>query len=607
MGVLDTLERLFSGPKEVVPASFDPQRPNFRGYDEHRMLFRVVRKSKPDKPVLEHALVLRPTRYSRAPRVRLAVHATAGGYHVDMPSGDARGLVDYIIEGTTGLWPQGRRDGKPDGMAAVHALRALFDAFLQPEIDGVPRDEYQLEFVNPDEPVSKTDAVGDCAYIVIPSQTAVETTRSATSSQLWRYTIRLSAIARLKGKERQRLKSTEKKRSLFDRALDLIGDLQDFSFDRVFAQYQQLAQPLLRIRAGLADIRRFVEGWAQGIDTFAAYNVNLLESIVGELRGIVAVFGDEYGASPSDRFGSQAQALRGVEAVQRSLERMRNAALTTPGVMFSGVSDGGSVLGARTGIRGVASPMQAANATVRLSPADQRDGRPRIARAGVDLASSLATVGPDETLEDFVPPGFSDIDFLRLNPDLVWPFIDGRRTREGAAPGPGEARVAFVGEVVRVPLGFGATAAVARGESPPAAHAIGAGRETDDELTFGRDLLVDPETRSLVLDPTTGDLTTLAGAPNLVQRLRHMLAMPVGALHYAPDIGSYVAAEAKSRWASDMQTRLLALAVQRTVLQDPGIQSVRDVEVRVENGAAHVSFEAETIRGTPLGRLTLHT
>lgn len=606
--IVSGLHALIHGsPREVKPAAFDPQRPNHRGYDT-RPILRLVEAGTQNE-VLAVQLPHRPQTTLRSAEVRMAVHPTAGGYHVDRPRAGAEGLIHYVITGQSGVWPLGRKDGAPDGMAVIHAVKAVLDAFAAGSLNNRPASDFELVLIDPDAPVTEEDPTGDSAYVCVPERSLVDLQRVAQSAQTWRYTIRLACLGRAMAPMLVSV-SDEKEQSLFRRALGMVAALQAFDFDTVFARYQQAIGPVLQVRAALQDVRRFAEGWARGVRTFVGYNVALLGSTVDDLTALMNLvrgeeLADDRARTPEDRFGSDGSALRQAAEIRLRLARLREALVATPGVLTPDLTAGDRI-GIRAGVDGQASPMQAANGAGRLSVDDQRQGRARAAAGGTQLASRLVTVGWGQTLDDLVPPGFTDLDVLALNPDLEWPFVDGAQERAAgdSLPTAGEMRVAYCGDAIRVPAEAGQAPATARGTSPGAAAAL-VPQESEDERVFGRDLLVDPRTRSLQLDPATSDLRTVAGMPNLLARLRRSLLIPVGALPHARRFGSYLIAEAQGRWASDLQLRLNAIAVDRTIRQDPAIGAVRRVRLAASDGSLLVSFEADTVDGTGLGRLSL--
>jgi hypothetical protein len=250
--------------------------------------------------------------------------------------------------------------------------------------------------------------------------------------------------------------------------------------------------------------------------------------------------------------------------------------------------------------------MQGASALRRMSPADQQDRRPMAAQANARLGSRMVAVGPGQMLEDLVPSGFIDLDILRMNPDLTYPYVDGTRQRPDGEepPEPGAFRVAYQGDLLRIPDTGGGAAATARGADPGAARAMHPA-EDEDARVFGVDWYVNPETRAWEFDPATNDVRTIQGVPCLLQRLRHSLIIPLGTLRADPTVGSYLLAESQGRWGSDLQNRLNRIAVARTIRQDPAIAAVRRVRVALFNGRMDVSFEADTVAGTPLGRQAL--
>ncbi|MCA9542477.1 MAG: hypothetical protein KC620_26450, partial [Myxococcales bacterium] len=249
----------------VAPAA-DRDHPNHLGAN-HRMVFRLV-LGRTQAVIGEYTFAMAPSRISRTPSVRMAIHETAAGRTVDMPR-DAEGQVHYVISGTTGFWPSGAGPNAPDGMAELHALKAIFDAFINPTAIGFARDDLELHWINPDEPVTAFDHVGDAAYLVVPAGNGVEVHRQAGSAN-FNYTIRLIAIGRVRQPRVDRSRRAEARRlSLLQRVRAALGALQAYSFDTLFAQYQLLIAPYAQVITLVGDVRAFLEGWVSGVDTWA--------------------------------------------------------------------------------------------------------------------------------------------------------------------------------------------------------------------------------------------------------------------------------------------------------------------------------------------------
>ena len=581
-------------PKPVKPAAFDPKRPNWKGY-EHRPVLRIADRFS-QRVWLSYEVSAAIQAHGSQEGVRAAVKPTAGGYHVDWPEGDARTTRVFTITARTGEWPRGYVDGAPDGMAEMAALREIWNLYLSGTID---RSEWRLEFFLPDEPVDK-DGLGDALWEVVPQGLAPQ---RAAGIQDWRFTLRLEAVERLdhqgvKAFRRGRKKDKEKKKSLWDRLRDAEQFLADNSFDAWFFKYQLLLGPLVRIKQAEERLLSFVQGWNRGIHEFVGYPAALLGGMVGDYNALLAEFERDDIAEDAIRDQKRSD-WRALTERRRKVVRMRNAAAVNASTTAQPLGTTGDRQGARAGGgEALPSALQAANSTL-LSDQRARADRPGAGgRRNAEVSTRMVYVGPGQTLAALAPAGFTTLDILQLNPDLEWPFVDGSRRRPaGYAPGPGEGRVAYQGDAVRVPV---------RASSAPAAvnaEAMGATRANEDERLFGRDLLVDEETRSLVFDPATNDLQTVVGVDNLLQRLRHALVMPLGSLRSAPDVGSYLLAE-DNQWATDTGNRLDAIAVRRTVQNDPGIADVGGVVIRVEDGVRNVSFEATAIGATPVGRVT---
>lgn len=581
-------------PKKVKPAAFDPKRPNWKGYNHFPTLRIVDRKTGAVAWIYEIRSAIQA--YSSQEGARATIKPTAGGYHVDWPEGDASTTRVFTFTARTGEWPRGYANDMPDGMAEIAMMREAVDSYLR-ELD---RAEYRMELFNPDEPVDE-HGKGDALWEVVPQQFAPQ---RAAGVQDWRFTLRFEAVERLDmakaGLKRAKIDDKKKKDSFWDKLRAAEQFLADNSFDAWFFKYQLLLGPLVRIKQAEGRLLSFVQGWMRGAHEFLGYPAALLSSMVDDFEALVAEFENGPGGIGSDgwdQWGAWRSDWRALTHRKREVKRLRNSGAVNASTSAQALGTTGDRQGGRIGSgEALPSAMQAANAAA-LADARRRGGTPG-ARRSAENGTIVVNVGPGMTLDSMTPAGFTRLDLLQLNPDLEWPYVDGSRMRpEDYAPAPGDPRVAYLGDAVRVPVPSRV------GPAAVNAEALGVSRASEDERIFGRDLLVDEETRSLVLDPATNDLQTVVGVDNLIQRLRHRLVTPLGSLRSAPDVGSYLLAE-DNAWATDTGTRLDAIAVRRTVQADPGIADVGRVDVVVENGARLVSFEADAVTSTPVGRVT---
>ncbi len=584
----------------VRPRAFDPDAPNLSGYDL-RMIFRIVDRDT-FEVLRELAVLGHVESYNRQPGVRLAVHPTAGGFTVDLPETDARGLEYHTMRGSSGVWPDGRGAGKPDGMAWLRALELFFAEILQPIVAGRPREQVELEWFNPDAPISGDDPAGDSLFVVVPHQSTVPTTRNARQASTYGWTVSLCAYKRRQASARELQRRAEAELGFYAKLLRGVQALNRYSFDQMFSRYQQTIAPFTQGVAAVGDVRHFLEGYAQGVNTFVAYNVNLFNDAVQELAALTVNLDETLGVNQGDRFGPDGPVLRAFENMRRDLTRTWAAVAQREGVRAPSL-DGDDAIGptAGTAAQGLRPPTALANTRARLGLPDLDRGTGRQALGALSLGARQAAVTPGATLDRLRPSGFTDIDLIRLN-RLRWPYIDSSRTRpsDDPPPRPGDRWVAYLGETVLIPARHDA------GGATGAADAVGGQLGADrDERIFGVDIYVDPETRALAWDPDVGDVRTIGGVPNLLQALWSCCVVPLGALHYAPDLGSHLHRESQGKWATDLQVRLNAVAAKRTLEQDPRVRSVDRVTVVARSGVFDVDFELTTIDGVPRGRLAL--
>jgi hypothetical protein len=598
--------------------SFNPNKPN--DFGARRIALKMVSVIT-GEPVDVVELGLNPDSYQRTFELRTRIHPTAAGFMQDRLR-DARGLGHFVYSGTTGHWPKGRpvgtSDRRPDGMAELRSLQRLLDTVNGPEINGEPPNLYQLILVDPFAPVSSRDAAGNSTFIVVPERTGLDLHMSGDRATIIGYTLRLAALAPVEG-DKRKLDTKDRERSFLQQIQDAIFEVQRYSFDNMFSRYRRLIGPILRARAMIADIGQFLKNWSTGIDGLLNFHVSLMEGFRDALRSVrdglysLLPFIDPEGVEPSpgaavstDEREDPATADR-VQTVQllAAVERVLNGALANPGVLGPRLAEP-SAIGGQAGVPGLPSPTRINNNRRRLRPLDQTARRPWLANSPA-LASRMIPVGAGDTFERLVPPGFTDLDVVSLNPSLRYPFVDGNRERNGSDA----TDLAFVGDLIRVPATVGGPNATARGASPGASQAL-APDETEAERIFGCDLRVDDVTfsrltpdGSQVTDTAPGlirrggDLEIVRGDDNLTQRLRHALAIRRGALGYA-DIGLDFEG---THFSSPMQLQIAAASVRNTVQSDPGIREVTRVSGRAEDGLLVIVVEAESVTGSPVGPL----
>ena len=637
-----TAEALGKARQEV---SADPKNANHQGR-RYRMALRLV-DAESAGVVGVFEFLISPRQYNHTQQSRIAVHGTAGGFHHDRTV-NAAGVETFVLEGTTGLWPAGRpapppssniltdaigaaadfiggpvgvlfgtRETPPpretDGAAELVKLKRLLDIFLGVVPSPVPLERLRLEFINPDAPTSSRDEAGSLIFDVVPDGAFLNIMRSANESALYRYTLRLTATHRLSGVRPKPKEPARAQRSLLGMLQDALGFLNTYSFDRVFALYEVILSPLVALASAVEAVGSFIRDWRDGFDAFlslpGAIVNRLRDAFDGVIRAFVGIFGDDDNGvaglpvenpPPDARLNSALADARDIMVLRTRLLGLAEAALVLA-PRAAGLDAPGASGGNRTGSGGIATPLEGADRGRRwLRPSEQRDGRER--RRGLQ-GSRLVQVRLGQTMVDLLPPGVTLASLLRLNPNLEHPYVDGTRMR----PDGDTTRLAFAGDVIRVPVDTTATGVVvAQGGDPVAQASTRPGdgidpRVGEAERLFGRDFKA--ANRRLVLDPVTGDFMTVAGDACLAQRLEHRVRTPRGALYYDPGFGSTLASELLAGFATDMRMRLAQQSVREAVLQDPGVATVDRVEIGMASGTTKIVVEATTIDGTPLGRL----
>lgn len=566
--------------------AFDPKAPNLRGYGSARVVFQLVDRLT-GVPVVRHVVLAHVSTLRVQPETRASLHYTAGGAHLDLPSRDARGFERFSVRIESGVWPVGEGADKPDGMAAVWAIQRLFNDYLGATIGGRPRSDFDFEFINTDAPISADDPGGNAQFVIVPDRVGPEVTRDSRRPALWTLNLMFTGFERRDGRRVELLRRRAQQRNFFQRVLDAIGELNAYSFDQLFARYQGAIARFVQAVAAVRDVARFLEGWSRGIDTFIAYNIGLLQSLVDALGQISLTLSEEIGVNQFERFGPDGRVMRGFEQIKRTVTRLRNAVGANLENITSGLAGSGTI-GAQAGVSSQASPIQAEQSARHLNVADADADRP--------LASAQGTVGTSEmrvtagmTLANLVPSGFTQYDIIRLN-GLVYPFVDGIPRPAGDT-----SAVAYLGEKVLVPVPRGNVSVTAGGAAP------GAGGSAEDRI-FGVDWMI--KDGAFVFDYTAGDLRRVRGLDNLLQALTTRLVVPAGSLNYAPDLGSTLRSESLA-WATPEGTRLAMISAQNALASDPRVATVRRIEVEQSNGIMNVSFDLDTIDGSPRGRQAL--
>ena len=576
----------------ISPRAFDSIKPNFRSYAEsQRLIFQLVDKNT-GEPVIRHEVIGHVLQLQATPEVRASLSYTAGGAHLDMPQRSAQGFVRFVIRIDSGVWPQGRASGAPDGMAGVWALQGLINAYLDNEINGRPRADFDLEFINTDAPVSGQDPAGIAHFVIAPDRTAPSLSREARKASTWSLSFSFTGFERRDGRRAELLRKKARERSFFEKILDAIATLQQYSFDTMFQRYQSAISPFTRALAAVTDVRLFLEDWSRGIDTFLNFNLGLLSSLMGDIGAIGLTVSAELGVNQVDRFGADGSIMRSFEQMGRTLSRTQDAIAANFEGTSSPLAAGGDLVGATARSQTPQpSPLQEQQDARHLSLPDRDRQQPL---ASVQAAGRLGTVqlavGDGMTLSNFVPSGFTIFDVIRLN-GLEYPFVDGRTRPDGDT-----SRVRYLGELVTVPVPRGTASVTARGAAPGS-------NDDPDERIFGTDWAVID--REVVFDETTGDLRMVRGLPNLLQALRARLSIPVGFLNYAPDLGTLLHREVEGTWGTPQSLRLASIAAYNTLRSDPRVAQVTSLKVSASGGVVDVAFELDTIDGAPRGRQSL--
>lgn len=126
---------------------------------------------------------------------------------------------------------------------------------------------------------------------------------------------------------------------------------------------------------------------------------------------------------------------------------------------------------------------------------------------------------------------------------------------------------------------------------------------TVEDRIFGVDLKLNEE-KNLEWDLDRMDLVGVGGIENVAAALGRYMALPYGALRFAPGVGNF-AWNAKGRWYGNETSRLLAYSIYKTLKQDARVNRIFDVRAVYKNGVAHMSFSCDLINGTTIPRLVV--
>jgi hypothetical protein len=170
-------------------------------------------------------------------------------------------------------------------------------------------------------------------------------------------------------------------------------------------------------------------------------------------------------------------------------------------------------------------------------------------------------------------------------------------------PAPATFRQKVVGDWLGVPQPSAQTRLPIRTRLHDVSAITGQQRSVEERL-FGRDLLLDLETRALVWDAALGDARTIAELPNLKQALVHYINLPLAELEYAPGLGSYVQETIGLSATLPLQIELLA-SVERTIRQDRRVARMTNAQLVGSGGTVLIAFGAQAINGSTIERIAI--
>ena len=170
-------------------------------------------------------------------------------------------------------------------------------------------------------------------------------------------------------------------------------------------------------------------------------------------------------------------------------------------------------------------------------------------------------------------------------------------------PAPATFRQKVVGDWLGVPQPSAQARLPIRTRLHDVSAITGQQRSVEERL-FGRDLLLDLDTRALVWDAALGDARTIAELPNLRQALIHYINLPLAELEYAPGLGSYVQEALGLSATLPLQIELLS-SVERTIRQDRRIARMINAQLVGSGGTVLIAFGAQAINGSTIDRIAI--
>lgn len=574
--------------------------------------------------IREYRFVMMLQRLEATPEVRSQFTYTHGGYFLDMPFANAKGVTHFRLVGHT-HWTPVLVNGIPvDGDAALKDLAELIDEYFYPS-NGAPPADHELYWLNYHAPISAEDPFGEFEWLIHPPKQGLRTQISHQKPFLRFFQFEFMGLESNRDRAKaedgllERLLGTSFLRHLLDKVG--LGALAD-GLEAVFGTLAEVQAFLNDVSAVVVTVTDYITGVQQFIRTSIATVRGLItsvEGIIGQIenaieqaRLIPTLVGDELdrmveslkNSAPGLMRGDTTGAVLTVEKARR-LRDLLLALAAQPSAfvpVVSGAPQPTLAIAYRL-TEGLSLERIAQTTSVDVQTLIRANGlrfpfvdpRPRPDRqlAAATVAYAAAQAARDRALTDGSTPAQIAAALSAVNAAN----LEVHRWQAVQESNPAEPGVLYAGDLIRIPQ---------QGTGPiPSIFGIDGHRllpdgspPTEEERLFGIDLQV-TDAGDLVWDDTARDLVLVHGLDNIVQAQRRYLRLPLNELRFAPGLGNY-AYEYLTNWEGPGRNRLLAYSIFRTLEQDPRIRRVRHVRAQSYAGVAHVRYEADLINGEQL-------
>ena len=564
--------------------------------------------------------------FEQTPEVRANFSYTNDDFFIDKPFRNAKGVTRFRIRGRT-FWTPILIDGVPvDGDAALKEFKELIDDFLFPK-EGSPSDRV-LYWYDLNAPISGEDQFGEFEWLIHPFGAGVRILQSAQKPFLryWQFEFLGLQSNRDRAKAEDGFLAGLFSRDFLKRLLDLFGlgalaDLLDTVFgavDDFTGLLQDLGNLVTTVNdyiQGVADLIKYSFGKVRALITALETLVGRVEDGIDLLRSLPDLVGDEADFVRDQlRLGWPGLELESDNGIRLcdQLSKIRTflLALAAQPQSFVAPIDGSTSLSRALSLR------VAPGTTIeRIAHAAHVDVATLIRVNGLAYPFVEARPKPERQLEaaneklaqaearlaSEIEQGKTGLELAPFQQGVSNAQFDVGSWEAAAAAAPSAAHVLYAGDLIRIP--------VERPEALPSIIGVDGNQilaldgVTEEERLFGIDLLLD-ERGNLVWDDEGSDLVLSRGLENIHRAQLRYVGLPLGALRFAPGIGNF-AFEDLNRWQGHGTNRLLAHSIQKTLSQDPRVQSVDDLRAETHAGRAIVRYNVTLINGESVPDLRL--